>query len=612
VPIRKNIRNIAIVAHVDHGKTTLIDAMLQQSGVFKSYEAVQERVMDNNPLERERGITIFSKHASIEYKDIKINIIDTPGHADFGGEVERILQMVDGVLLLVDAAEGPLPQTKFVLRKALERGLNAVVVINKIDRPDAQPHDTLDKIFDLFVSLNATDSQLDFPVLYASSRDGYAQTEMDDTKRDLSPLFEAIINDLPGPEVEPDKPLQLLVTNTDHSDYLGRLTIGKISRGKIQKGQSVTAIHQKDGSQTRFKLSALYEYVGVKRADAEMAEAGDIIVTAGLDDIMIGDTIADGDQPEALPGLTVDDPTLTMVFCVNNSPFAGKEGKYVTTRHLRDRLYREALTNLSLRVEDTDTPDAIKVSGRGELHLAILIETMRREGYEFQVSKPEVILHEENGKVLEPYEELILEVDSTAVGACIERLGQRKAEMVTMQASLENKTRIVFNIPSRCLMGFRTEYLTITRGEGIMHHMVFGYQEFKGGAVGRTRGVLVASHPGQTTAYALFQLSDRGDYFVPAGHEVYVGMVVGEHTRESDLTINVCKLKQLSNMRSKSSDEALTIAPPRIMSLEQLLEYLNEDELLEITPKSLRLRKKLLDALDRKRDDRARERGQVL
>jgi GTP-binding protein len=606
--IRNDIRNIAIVAHVDHGKTTLIDAMLQQSGVFSSHEAVQERVMDNNPLERERGITIFSKHASIRYKDTKINIIDTPGHADFGGEVERILQMVDGVLLLVDAAEGPLPQTKFVLRKALERGLKAVVVVNKIDRPDAQPHDTLDKIFDLFVSLQSTDEQLDFTVLYASSRDGYARTEMDDKTNDLQPLFQSIVDDLPGPEVEPDEALQLLVTNTDYSEYLGRLTIGRISRGKISKATPVVMIQQKDQSVKPFKLTALYQYQGLKRVDADTAQAGDLVVLAGAEGILIGDTIADAETPEALPGLTVDEPTLTMVFTVNNSPFAGREGQYVTTRHLRDRLYREALTNLSLRVEDTDSPDSIKVSGRGELHLAILIETMRREGFEFQVSKPEVILHHEDGQTLEPYEELILEVDNESVGTCIERLGSRRAEMINMHANTDGKTRLAFMVPARCLMGFRTEFLTITRGEGLMHHMFSGYQPFKGGNVGRNRGVLIASHPGSTTAYALFQLSDRGDYFIGAAEEVYVGLIVGEHSRESDLAVNVCKLKQMSNMRSKSSDESLTMAPPRRMSLEQKLEYINDDELLEVTPKSLRMRKKVLDALERKRSERAKER----
>ncbi len=607
MPVRNDIRNVAIVAHVDHGKTTLIDAMLRQSGTFRSNETVQERVMDSNPLERERGITIFSKHASIQIGDVKVNIIDTPGHADFGGEVERILQMVDGILLLVDAAEGPLPQTKFVLRKALDRGLKAVVIINKIDRPDAEPHNTLDKIFDLFVSLGATDEQLDFSVLYASSRQGFARTEMDDKSDNLVPLFEAIVRDLPGPNVEPEKPLQLLVTNTDHSDYLGRLAIGRITRGNIRKMQTVMNIRHKDQAQKQFRVTMLYTYDGLKRVEVEKAEAGDIVVLAGLDDIFIGDTVADFEFPEALPGLTVDEPTLNMIFCVNNSPFAGKEGQYVTTRHLRERLYREALTNLSLRVEDTDSPDSMKVSGRGELHLAILIETMRREGFEFQVSKPEVILHYEGDVVLEPYEELTLDVSQDLVGACIERLGSRKAEMVNMHTTPDGHTRVVFMIPSRCLVGFRSEFLTITRGEGLLNHMVAGYQAFKGGTVGRTRGVLVASDPGTITAYALFQLSDRGIYFVDATEEVYTGMIVGEHSRDSDLSINVCRTKAMSNMRSKSADEALTIQPPRKMSLEQKLEYLNDDELLEITPKSLRLRKKILDATERKRQTRNRE-----
>ncbi len=608
MPVRNDIRNVAIVAHVDHGKTTLIDAMLRQSGTFRTNETVQERVMDSNPLERERGITIFSKHASITIGDVKVNIIDTPGHADFGGEVERILQMVDGILLLVDAAEGPLPQTKFVLRKALDRGLKAVVIINKIDRPDAEPHNTLDKIFDLFVSLGATDEQLDFSVLYASSRQGFARTELDDACDNLNPLFEAIVRDLPGPNVEPDKPLQLLVTNTDHSDYLGRMAIGRITRGNLRKSQNVMDIRFKDQAQQAFRVTALYTYEGLKRQDVERAEAGDIVVLAGLEDIFIGDTVADPEFPEALPGLSVDEPTLNMIFCVNNSPFAGKEGQYVTTRHLRERLYREALTNLSLRIEDTESPDSLKVSGRGELHLAILIETMRREGYEFQVSKPEVILHTEGDKVLEPYEELTLDVAQDLVGACIERLGSRKAEMVNMHTTPDGNTRVVFMIPSRCLIGFRSEFLTITRGEGLLNHMVAGYQAYKGGVVGRSRGVLVASDPGTITAYALFQLSDRGVFFVDAGEEVYTGMLVGENSRDSDLSINVCRTKAMSNMRSKSADEALTIQPPRKMSLEQKLEYLNDDELLEVTPKSLRLRKKILDATERKRQARNRDR----
>ncbi len=607
LPIRQDIRNIAIVAHVDHGKTTLIDAMLRQSGAFRDNEKVEERVMDSNPLERERGITIFSKHASIHVAGITINIIDTPGHADFGGEVERILQMVDGVLLLVDAAEGPLPQTKFVLRKALERGLKAVVVINKIDRPDAAPHDTLDRVFDLFVSLHASDEQLDFPVLYASSRLGFARTELDDEGNNLKPLFDAIARDLPGPDVEPDRTLQMLVTNTDHSDYLGRLAISRISRGTIQKSQNVAAVRQKDGSAVAFKVTAIYKYEGLKRIDVEEAQAGDVVVVAGMGDILIGDTIADVDFPEALPGLTVDEPTLNMIFSVNNSPFAGTEGHYVTTRHLRERLYKEALTNLSLRVEDASSSDSFRVSGRGELHLAILIETMRREGYEFQVSKPEVILRKDGNAFLEPCEELVLDVGSNFVGPCMENLGCRKADLVSMEPSPDGRTRLVFTIPVRCLMGFRDEFLTLTRGEGLMHHVVAGYKPFKGGAVGRTRGVLVASDPGTITAYALFQLSDRGEFFVEAGEEVYVGMIVGENTRDRDMSINVCREKALTNMRSKAADEALTVPPPRRMSLEQKMEYLNDDELLEVTPKNLRLRKKILDPTMRKRSRNNRE-----
>jgi GTP-binding protein len=604
--IRQNIRNIAIVAHVDHGKTTLIDAMLRQSGTFRVNEQVEERIMDSNPLEKERGITIFSKHVSINMDGVKINIIDTPGHADFGGEVERILQMVDGVLLLVDAAEGPLPQTKFVLRKALERGLRAVVVINKIDRPDAEPHATLDKVFDLFISLHASDEQLDFTVLYASSRLGFARTEMDETGNDLKPLFNAIIQDLPGPDVEPEKPLQMLVTNTDHSDYLGRLAIGRISRGTIRKSKVAAAVRCSDGSVEKFKITALYIYDGLKRVDVEEAGAGEVVVVAGMGSILIGDTIADEEFPEALPGLAVDEPTLNMIFSVNNSPFAGKEGTYVTTRHLRDRLYKEALTNLSLRVEDTDTMDSLRVSGRGELHLAILIETMRREGYEFQVSKPEVILHREGDTLKEPCEELVLDVASEFVGACMENLGARKADLVSMEPSPDGRTRLVFTIPVRCLMGFRSEFLTLTRGEGLMHHVVAGYQPYKGGSVGRSRGVLIAKEPGSITAYALFQLGERGCFFAEAGESVYPGMIVGENTRDRDMSINVCRTKALTNMRSKSADEALTVPPPRLMSLEQKMEYLNDDELLEITPKNLRLRKKILDPTKRKREENSR------
>jgi GTP-binding protein len=607
VSIRSNVRNIAIVAHVDHGKTTLIDAMLRQSGTFRADEKIEERIMDSNPLEKERGITIFSKHVSIDYEGVKINIIDTPGHADFGGEVERILQMVDGVLLLVDAAEGPLPQTKFVLRKALERGLKAVVVINKIDRPDAEPDNTLNKVFDLFVSLHASDEQLDFPILYASSRLGFARDELDGTANDLQALFKAIVK-MPGPDVEPEKPLQLLITNTDHSDYLGRLAIGRITRGTIKKNQNVVAVRIENGSIEKFKVIDLYIYEGLKRISVDEAGAGDVVVVAGMTSILIGDTIADAEFPEALPGLAVDEPTLNMIFSVNNSPFAGKEGSLVTTRNLRERLYKEALTNLSLHVEDTDTMDSLRVSGRGELHLAILIETMRREGYEFQVSKPEVILHRDGKITTEPYEELILDVKSGVVGSCIESLGNRKADMISMEPDSDGNTRLVFNIPVRCLMGFRSEFLTITKGEGLMNHTVSGYQIFKGGSVGRDRGVLIALEHGSVTAYALFQLGGRGVFFVKSGDVVYPGMIVGENTRDEDMSLNICRTKAMSNMRSKAADESLTVPPPRLMSLEQKMEYLNEDELLEVTPKNLRLRKKILDANLRKHTENRKQR----
>lgn len=595
-----HLRNVAIIAHVDHGKTTLIDAMLRQSGVFNERQEVVDCVMDSNELERERGITIFSKNASIWYQDIKINIVDTPGHADFGGEVERILQMVNGVLLLVDAAEGPLPQTRFVLKKSLERGLKAIVIVNKIDRPDAQPHDTLNKIFDLFMALGATDEQADFPVLYASSRQGYAIRHMEDPRKDLQPLFETIVEHVPAEHGDPSAPLQLLVTTTDYSDYLGRIAIGKVTRGTIHADSNVAAVRL-DGSVTPFHITALYGYDGMVRVDTDAGLTGDIAALTGLGDIRIGETVTALDRPEPLQGIPIDDPTLTMVFSVNDSPFAGREGKFVTSRHIQERLHKEALTNLSLRVEETDSPEALRVSGRGELHLGILIETMRREGYEFQVSKPEVILKEGGGQTLEPYEQLILDIPSDSVGTCIEKLGARKGDMVDMTPVGEGRTRLEYQIPTRCLMGFRSEFIIDTRGEGLMHRIVTGYQPYKGEMRTRTRGVIVAFEDGSSTAYAIYNAQDRGVFFIEARVPVYQGMIVGENNRSEDIEVNVCKEKHLSNMRSKAADEALTLVPARDMSLEQCLEYVAADELMEVTPKSLRLRKRLLDPRARKR-----------
>ncbi len=596
--IRKDLRNIAIIAHVDHGKTTLVDALFRQSGVFRANEHMEERVMDSNDLEKERGITIFSKNASVVWNGTRINIVDTPGHADFGGEVERILSMVDGVLLLVDAAEGPLPQTKFVLRKSLEQNLDAIVVINKIDRKDARPQEVVDAVLDLFIALGANEHQIGYPVVYAIAREGKATLSLDTPGVDLKPLFETIVNHFKPVDVDTEAPFQMLVTTTSYNEYLGRMAVGRIKRGSIKLNDPITLI-KLDGRKVNSNATKLFTYNGIKQVECPEAVAGDIILLAGLEDVQIGETVASVSAPEALPAIAIDEPTMSMVFSVNNSPFAGKEGKFVTSRHLRDRVYKEAEANPTLKISDTDSPDAYKVAGRGELHLGILIETMRREGYEFQVSRPQVIFKLVDGKLEEPYENLIVDVPNNCVGIAMEKLGARKGEMKNMTPLSEVTTRIEFLIPSRCLLGFRTEFMTDTKGEGVLHHVFAGYGEYKGDIGGRSRGVLVAFEAGVTAAYGMFQLADRGKFFINPRLEVYEGMIVGEHTRENDIAVNPCKTKHLSNMRSKSSDEALTMEPPTIFSLEQCLEYIQDDELLEVTPQNLRMRKKILNNNER-------------
>jgi len=597
---RNDLRNIAIIAHVDHGKTTLVDAMLKQSGVFRSNEQVMERVLDSNELERERGITILAKNTAIYYQGVKINIVDTPGHADFGGEVERVLNMVDGVLLLVDAFEGPMPQTKYVLRKALEQDLRAIVVINKIDRPDQRVSDVLDEVLELFIELEANDQQLDFPVVYATAREGIAKLSMDDDSRDLRPLFDLLLSAVPAPRGDDNGPLQIMVTTLDYDDYVGRIAIGRVMRGRVQSGQNVTVLNGE--TETRAKLGRLYVYEGLKRREVKEAALGDIVAITGLDAVNIGDTIADTEHPEALPAIKVDEPTLSMIFSVNTSPFAGREGQYVTSRHLRERLFKEVETNVSLRVEETGSPDAFEVAGRGELHLSVLIETMRREGYEFQVGKPKVIFKTINGQRCEPLERLTVDVPQEFMGTVMEALGTRRAELINM-VELAGYLRLEFVIPARGLIGFRSEFLTNTKGNGIMHHVFHGYAPYKGDIPGRTRGALVAFETGETTTYGIHSVQDRGTMFVVPGQAVYEGMIVGENSREMDMEINPCKKKHVTNMRSSTLEEALRLASPRILSLEQALEWINDDEVVEVTPRSIRLRKATLD-----RQLRARER----
>ena len=590
----ENLRNIAIIAHVDHGKTTLVDEMLKQSGTFRENEQVAERVMDSNDLERERGITILAKNTSVYYKDCKINIVDTPGHADFGGEVERILLMVDGVLLLVDAFEGCMPQTRFVLKKALGLGKKPIVVVNKIDRDGARPEEVIDEVLDLFIELGADDDQLDFPVVYASGRAGYASDDPTVREGDLRPLMEMIINEVPAPQNDPKGPLQILFSNIDYDEYVGRIGIGRVERGIVRVNQPV-ALCKRDETVQNVKISRLYTYEGLNRVESEEAVAGDIVAVSGIEGINIGETACDRENIEPLEFVKIDEPTIAMNFMVNNSPFAGREGKFVTSRNLRDRLFKEVETNVSMRVEETDSADTFKVSGRGELHLSILIETMRRQGYEFQVSRPSVIYkQDENGKLLEPIELLMIEVPESYVGAVMEKLGTRKAELINMGTRETGITHLEFRIPARGLMSYRSEFLSDTNGNGIMNHIFSDYEPYKGDIDQRPSGSIVAFETGETSSYGLFNTQDRGRLFIGPGVEVYEGQIVGESPKNEDLVCNVCKKKQVTNMRAAGSDEALKLTPPSPLSLERSLEFIKDDELVEVTPKSIRLRKMVL------------------
>ncbi|MBD0389343.1 MAG: translational GTPase TypA [Nostoc sp. C3-bin3] len=584
------IRNVAIIAHVDHGKTTLVDALLKQSGIFREGEDVPDCVMDSNALERERGITILSKNTAVRYKETLINIVDTPGHADFGGEVERVLGMVDGCLLIVDANEGPMPQTRFVLKKALEKGLRPIVVVNKIDRGQADPHVAVDKVLDLFLELGADEDQCDFTYLFASGMGGYAKESMEAEAVDMQPLFNAILQHVPPPVGDINKPLQLQVTTLDYSEYLGRIVIGRIHNGTIRAGQQAALVTE-SGSIVKGKITKLMGFEGLKRVEMEEATAGYIVAVAGFADAYIGETITDPNEPQALPLIKVDEPTLQMTFWVNDSPFAGQEGKLVTSRQVRDRLFRELETNVALRVEETDSPDKFLVSGRGELHLGILIETMRREGFEFQVSQPQVIYREMNGQPCEPYELLVLDVPADSVGSCIERLGQRKGEMQDMQPGNGDRTQLEFVIPARGLIGFRGEFMRMTRGEGIMNHSFLDYRQLSGDIEARNKGVLISFEEGVSTFYAMKNAEDRGSFFITPGTKVYRGMIVGEHNRPQDLELNICKTKQLTNHRAAGGDELVQLQAPIDMSLERALEYIGPDELVEVTPQSIRLRK---------------------
>jgi len=595
----EKIRNVAIIAHVDHGKTTLVDAMLKQSHVFRDNEVVQERVMDNNDIERERGITILAKNTSVMYGDIKINIVDTPGHADFGGEVERVLKMVDGVVLLVDAFEGAMPQTREVLKKSLAMKLKPIVVINKIDRPGANPTRVYDETIDLFIELGADDEQLEFPVIYASGKQGTSTLDLSKPGQDLTPLFDTIVNEIEPPKCELDGPMQMLVSNIDYDDYVGRIAIGRIERGTISLNMPIS-IMKKDKTENQ-RVTKLYTFEGLKRVECEKADAGDIVCLSGVQDINIGDTICDPEHLDKIPFVDIDEPTVSMTFSVNNGPFAGQDGQYITSRHIRDRLFKELDRNVSLRVKETESPDSFEVSGRGELHLSVLIEEMRREGYELLVSRPKVIIKEIEGVKCEPMEDLFVNVPDDCVGTVIEKLGRRKAEMVNMEPAEAGHTKIEFKIPSRGLIGYRSEFLTDTKGEGTMSSMFDGYTEYKGEIQARTRGTIVAFEPGKSITYGLYNAQDKGELFIGPGVDVYEGMIVGINSRNEDLAINVCKEKHLTNTRASGSDEALRLVPPIVMSLEKSIEFIQDDELVEVTPNHIRLRKKILNNKDRER-----------
>ncbi len=600
---RKDVRNIAIIAHVDHGKTTLVDELLKQSGVFRENQEVAERVMDSNDIERERGITILSKNTAVIYKDTKINIIDTPGHADFGGEVERVLKMVNGVILVVDAFEGAMPQTKFVLRKALELQLPVIVCINKIDRPEARPREVIDEVLELFIDLDASEEQLDCPFIFASAKTGIASLDMDTRGKDMTPLFETILDYIPAPEGDPEAGTQVLISTIDYNEYVGRIGVGKVDNGCVKVNQEVAIVnHHEPDKMKKVKISKLYEFDGLNKVDVKEAGIGSIVAISGIADIHIGDTLCSPDNPVPIPFQKISEPTIAMHFIVNDSPLAGREGKYVTSRHLRDRLFRELNTDVSLRVEETDTTEAFKVSGRGELHLSVLIENMRREGYEFAVSKAEVLYKtDENGKKLEPMELIYVDVPEEFSGTVIEKLSQRKGELLNMGAASGNYTRLEFSIPSRGLIGYRGEFMTDTKGNGIMNSSFNGYGPYKGDIQYRKQGSLIAFEAGEAITYGLYNAQERGTLFIGPGEKVYSGMVVGQNSRGEDIELNVCKKKQLTNTRSSSADEALRLTPPKVLSLEQALEFIDTDELLEVTPSSLRIRKKILDPTMRKR-----------
>ena len=603
---REDVRNVAIIAHVDHGKTTLVDELLKQSGVFRENQEVEERVMDSNDIERERGITILSKNTAVHYNGVKINIIDTPGHADFGGEVERVLKMVNGVVLVVDAFEGAMPQTKFVLRKALELELPVIVCINKIDRPEARPDDVIDEVLELFIDLGASDEQLECPFVYASAKAGVAVLDLSDEKQDMKPLFETILDYIPAPEGDPEAPTQMLISTIDYNEYVGRIGVGKVENGTISVNQDMVVVNHHDpDKQQRVKIGKLYEFDGLNRVEVKEASFGSIVAVSGITDISIGDTLCSSENPEAIPFQKISEPTISMQFIVNDSPFAGQEGKFVTSRHLRDRLFRELNTDVSLRVEETENADSFKVSGRGELHLSVLIENMRREGYEFAVSKAEVLYHtDENGKKLEPMETAVIDVPEEFSGVVIEKLSQRKGELRNMSMSGSGSTRLEFSIPARGLIGYRGDFMTDTKGTGIINTLFEGYGPYKGDIQYRKQGSLIAYESGETVTYGLFSAQERGTLFVGAGEKVYSGMVIGQNGKTDDIEVNVCKTKKLTNTRASGSDDALKLSPPRILSLEQALDFIDTDELLEITPKNIRIRKKILDPTARYRAKR--------